>query len=44
MQAFCQTHLAVVCHLLRYLKGMLGSGLFFSSGTSLQLEAYSDAD
>jgi hypothetical protein len=44
MQALCQTHLAVVRCLLRYLKGTSGRGLFFSSGTSLQLEAYSDAD
>jgi len=44
IHAPCQTHLAAVCRLLRYLKGMSGRGLFFSSRTSLQLEAYSDAD
>jgi hypothetical protein len=35
MQAPCQTHLAAVCHLLRYLKGTFGCGLFFPSGNSL---------
>ncbi|KAJ0074882.1 hypothetical protein Patl1_34664 [Pistacia atlantica] len=36
-------HLKVVYHLLRYLKKSLGQGLLFSSNSSLQLRAYSDA-
>lgn len=44
MQAPCQTHLAAVHPLLRYLKGTSGHGLFFPSVNSLQLEGFSDAD
>jgi hypothetical protein len=44
MQAPCQTHLAAVHRLLRYLKGTSGRGLFFPSGNSLQLEDFSDAN
>ena len=44
MQAPCQTHLAAVRRLLRYLKGTSGRGLFFPSGNSLKLEGFSDAD
>ncbi|KAL5579088.1 hypothetical protein UlMin_011530 [Ulmus minor] len=36
-------HLKAVHHLLRYLKNSPGQGLFFSSTSSLQLRAYSDA-
>ncbi|KAL5581466.1 hypothetical protein UlMin_013908 [Ulmus minor] len=36
-------HLKVVHHLLRYLKSNPGQGLFFSSSSSLQLRAFSDA-
>ena len=42
MQAPCQTHLAVVRCLLRYLKGTSGRSLFFPSGNSLKLEGFSD--
>jgi hypothetical protein len=35
IQAPCQTHLVVVRHLLRYLKGTSGRNLFFPSGNSL---------
>jgi hypothetical protein len=44
MQAPCQTHLAAVCCLLRYLKGTFGRSLFFLSGNSLKFEGFSDAD
>jgi hypothetical protein len=44
MQAPCQTHLAIVRHLLWYLKGTSGRDLFFPSGNSLQLNGFSDAD
>jgi hypothetical protein len=44
MQAACQTHLASTRHLLRYLNGTSGGGLFFPSGNSLQLTGFSDAD
>ena len=44
MQALCQTHLAAMRRLLRYLKRTSGCGLLFSSGTPLQFEAYSDVD
>jgi len=44
MQALCQTHLAAVRRLLRYLKGTSNRGLFFPSGNSLQLTGFSDAD
>ncbi|KAL5569251.1 hypothetical protein UlMin_025826 [Ulmus minor] len=36
-------HLKAVHHLLRYLKSNPGQGLFFSSSSSLQLRAFSDA-
>ena len=36
-------HLKVVHHLLRYLKKSPGQGLLFSSNSSSQLRAYSDA-
>jgi hypothetical protein len=44
MQDPCQTHLAAVCRLLRYLKGTSGRDLFFPLENSLQLEGFSDAD
>ncbi|XP_074305043.1 putative mitochondrial protein AtMg00240 [Silene latifolia] len=31
-------------HLLKYLKGIVSAGLFYSVGPSLNLQAYSDAD
>ena len=37
------THLSAVHHLLRYLKGHPGQGLFFSSSSDIQLKAYSEA-
>lgn len=38
------THLDSVHHLLRYLKGTPGTGLFFSAASSLALKAYTDSD
>ncbi|XP_028053049.1 uncharacterized protein LOC114257489 [Camellia sinensis] len=43
MQALLNSHFASVKRLLRYIKGILGRGLHFSSG-SLILNAYSDSD
>ncbi|WKA00002.1 hypothetical protein VitviT2T_018399 [Vitis vinifera] len=37
-------HLAVVRRIIRYLRGLPTRGLFFPTGSSLQLVAYSDAD
>ena len=37
-------HLQAAHHLLRYLKSSPGQGLFFSSSSSLQLKAFSDAN
>ena len=37
-------HLKAADHLLRYLKAHPDQGLFFSSSSSLQLKAFSDAD
>jgi hypothetical protein len=37
-------HLAAVRHIIRYLRGSSGRGLFFPTGSSLRLVAYSDAD
>ena len=37
-------HYAVVLRILRYLKGTIFDGLYFSSHYSLTLQAYSDAD
>ena len=37
-------HYAVVLRILRYLKGTIFKGLYFSSHSSLTLQAYSDAD
>ncbi|GFZ21561.1 hypothetical protein Acr_29g0007230 [Actinidia rufa] len=44
MSAPCSTHYAAVLRILRYVKGTLFHGLHFSSQSSLQLYAYSDAD
>ena len=38
------THYAAVLHILRYVKGTLFHGLYYSSHSSLELGAYSDAD
>ncbi|XP_022874314.1 uncharacterized protein LOC111393155 [Olea europaea var. sylvestris] len=37
-------HLAIVCCIVRYLRGSPTRGLFFPRGSSFQLSAYSDAD
>ena len=39
-----QAHYNVVLRILQYLKGSHGRGLFFSSGSSFQLKAFSDLD
>ncbi|KAL8154525.1 hypothetical protein AgCh_000041 [Apium graveolens] len=44
MQKPRHLHLAAVRRILRYLRGTLGRGLFFSAGNPLHLVAYSDAD
>ncbi|KAF5454772.1 hypothetical protein F2P56_024412 [Juglans regia] len=45
MQAPRHLHLAVVCRIIRYLRGSPSRGLFFfPTGTSLRLVAYSDVD
>lgn len=38
------SHLQVIHHLLRYLKGSQGKGILFPSYTSLKLSAYVDVD
>ena len=38
------THYAAVLHILRYLKGILFHGLFYSAQSPLILRAFSDAD
>ena len=37
-------HLGATHHLLQYLKASPGQGLYFSTSSSLQLRAFSDAD
>ena len=44
MQTPCHLHLAAVRCITRYLRGSSGHGLFFPTGSSLRLVAYSDAD
>jgi hypothetical protein len=38
------THYAIILRILHYVKGILFQGLHFSSHSSLELQAYSDAD
>jgi hypothetical protein len=44
MSAPQSTHYAVVLRILRYVKGTMFHGLHFSSHSSFELWAYSDAD
>ncbi|CAL2265495.1 unnamed protein product [Prunus armeniaca] len=44
MQAPRHLHLSVVRRLIRYILGTPSCGLFFLTGSSLQLQAYSDAN
>ncbi|XP_059455229.1 uncharacterized mitochondrial protein AtMg00810-like [Corylus avellana] len=44
MSAPRSTHYAAVLHILRYVKGTMFYGIHFSSHSSLELRAYSDAD
>ena len=44
MQTPYHLHLAVVRRIIRYLRGSSGHGLFFPTGSSLGLVAYSDAN
>lgn len=44
MQTPRHLHLAAVHRIIRYLRGSLGRGLFFPTGSPLRLVAYSDAD
>jgi hypothetical protein len=44
MAAPRSTHFSAVLRILRYLKGTLFHGLYFSSQSSLRLHAYTDAD
>lgn len=37
LQAHCQDHMKAALRVLRYLKGSIGLGLFFSSSTDLTL-------
>lgn len=37
-------HLTATYKMARYIKGIIGQGLFFLSDSSLQLQAYSDSD
>ena len=37
-------HFAAALHVMKYLKGSLNTGLFYSSNIEFQLQAYSDAD
>ncbi|KAL0451507.1 UNVERIFIED_CONTAM: Retrovirus-related Pol polyprotein from transposon RE2 [Sesamum latifolium] len=43
LQHPCTSHWSDVVHVLRYLRGTMSLGLFFSVQSSLQLSAYSDA-
>ena len=44
LHASRDVHLKAAHHLLRYIKGQSGLGLLFSSTSSTQVQAYSDAD
>jgi hypothetical protein len=44
MSAPRSTHYVVVLHILNYVKGTIFHGLHFSSHSSLEVRAYSDAD
>ena len=44
MQTPRHLHLAAVCRIIRYLWGSSSCGLFFPTGSSLHLVAYSDVD
>jgi hypothetical protein len=44
MQTPRHRHLVAVRRIIRYLQGSSGRGLFFPTGSSLRLVAYSDAD
>ena len=44
MQAPRHLHLSVVRRIIRYILGTPSCGLFFPTGSALQLQAYSDAD
>lgn len=39
-----QGHLNAAFRVLKYLKGSIGQGIFFSANSSMQLKAYSDSD
>ncbi|KAL0333067.1 UNVERIFIED_CONTAM: putative mitochondrial protein [Sesamum calycinum] len=44
LQTPCKQHWDAIVHLVRYLKGTPQKGLFFPSGTPLNLKAYCDAN
>ncbi|KAL0326887.1 UNVERIFIED_CONTAM: Retrovirus-related Pol polyprotein from transposon TNT 1-94 [Sesamum angustifolium] len=44
LQSPCQQHWDAALHLVRYLKGSLKKGLFYSAHSPLTLKAYSDTD
>ncbi|GKV09608.1 hypothetical protein SLEP1_g21081 [Rubroshorea leprosula] len=44
MAAPCSTHYAAILRIIRYVKGTLFHGLYFSAHSSLVLRAYSDAN
>jgi hypothetical protein len=44
MSAPRSTHYTAIFHILRYVKGTMFHGLYFSSHSSLELRAYSNAD
>ena len=44
MQFSRHLHLSAVHHIIKYLLGNSSCGLFFPTGASTQLQAYSDSD
>ena len=44
MDSLCSVHYVAVLQILQYVKGTLYHGLHYSSRSSLELHAYSDAD